>query len=239
MPALGRATQKVFGNATSINEIGIFGSLAAGSPTYIQSPLSAAKVEQMQSFGNFIQGWYAAVLGNNSPAIQDMNALFCIAFYQLSYLMEAGVPEWDSETTYFTYSIVRGGFSTNGGLFQSLVEDNLNHAVTDTTYWKRIDQSGPTTRQVNGPQTLFAADSGVIFEVDTTNVSNNSFTLPGTIPPGFNFTVKDVAGNFPTNPVTIVRSGSEKIENLAADFLCEAAYGVWEFYFDGTNLWLR
>ena len=49
------------------------------------------------------------------------------------------------------------------------------------------------------------------------------------------FTVKDVTGNFAVNAVTIHRFSNELIENLAADFVCEASYGSWSFACDGTN----
>ncbi len=239
MTALGRVTQKKFGSSAATNEAAIFGSLAAGTPTYVNTPFDAAAMVSIQSNANFLAGWYSAILGNNSPTIQDMNALFILAFYQLSYLLEAGVPEWIATTTYYTYSIVRGGSSTNGGLYQSITDSNLNNAVTDTTYWKRIDNTGITTKAVaNVVTVLTAADSDITFDV-TTTAGVASFTLPATIPAGFTFTVKDVTGNFATNPVTITRSGSETIEGYAGNFLCEAAYGTWEFYFDGTNIWLR
>jgi hypothetical protein len=232
MAALPRVTQKRFGSTPGVNQVSVFGSLAAGTPTYTTDPTA------IQSIGNFLVGWYGAVVGNNSPAIQDMNALFVLAFYQLAYLFENGIPAWDAGTTYYTYSIVRGGASTNGGLYQSTSDANVNHPVTNTDFWKRIDNSGTDVISiVSGARQLYPYDSGRIFEVDT-SIGTIALTLPTTIPSGFNFTVKDIAANLSNNPVSIVRSGSEKIEGLAADYVCAANYGSWNFEFDGTNVWM-
>lgn len=95
MAKITRATQKVFGENAGLNEIGVFGSLAAGSPAYATTPA------QVQSLSNYLQGWFGAVLGSNSPAIEDMNAVHFLFARQLAYLMQTGVPEYDAATTYY------------------------------------------------------------------------------------------------------------------------------------------
>lgn len=135
MSKLARVAQKFFGSTASTNQIAKFGSLAAGSPTRYSGP--TADPVAIQSLGNFLQGWFGAAVGSNSPAEEDMNALFYLAFYQLSYLFQEGVPEYDSTTTYWTNSLALSG----GVLYQSVADSNVGESVTNPTYWKIFAQA--------------------------------------------------------------------------------------------------
>ena len=133
MARLPRVTQKLFGSSAGFQQVGQFGSLAANSPTY------TTDAAQIQGLSNFLDGWFAAVLGNNSPAIQDMNGLFLVAFQQLAYLMQEGVAEWDTATTYYTGNIVSDGA---GQLYVSLQDSNISHTpISSPTYWRNYNQS--------------------------------------------------------------------------------------------------
>lgn len=52
---------------------------------------------------------------------------------------------------------------------------------------------------------------------------------------GRTITFIDSAGNLGTKKVTLVRAGSETINNVAADYVLDVKYGRWELYSDGTN----
>ncbi len=125
MAKIARKNQKQFGSTAGVNQIGIFGSFAAGSPAYTTDP------ETVQSLSNYLDGWFSGVLGDNSPAMEDMNALFFLAMYQLAYLFQAGVPEWNALTTYYIGSLV----NVAGVEYVSLTDANLNNATTDQTNW--------------------------------------------------------------------------------------------------------
>lgn len=127
MAKLTRFLQKQFASAAGLNQIGKFGSLAAGTPQY------TTDADEVQDLSNFLGGWYDAIVGNNAPAIQDMNGLFFLAFRQLAYLFQAGIAEYNSETTYYIGSVVS---TSSGTYYQSIADDNLNNAVTDTTKWR-------------------------------------------------------------------------------------------------------
>ena len=71
--------KKLFGDTAGATEIGKFGSLALGSPTTTLDPA------QMQSLAPWSGGWFAAVLGGNSPAIEDMNAFSYVMAYHGLY----------------------------------------------------------------------------------------------------------------------------------------------------------
>ena len=117
MAKLPRVTQRQFASTAGANEIAEFGSYAAASPAFTTDPAV------VQDLPNFLEGWFGAVVGGNSPTIEDMNALFFLAFYQLTYLFEEGVPEWIATTTYYTGSIVNVG----GVLYKSIIDNNLNN----------------------------------------------------------------------------------------------------------------
>lgn len=139
MARLARITQKLFGSSAGANQFSKFGSLAAGTPEFTTDP------SLMQSLTQFLTGWYGAVVGNKSPPIQDMNTLFYLAFYQLCYLLQAGVPEWDTGTEYFQGDVVNVG----GDLFASRTDNNLgNDPSTDVVNWRTSIPVAPEVRFV-------------------------------------------------------------------------------------------
>ena len=127
MAKITKKAQKTFGGGlTATNNIAQFGSLKAGSPAYSLDP------DTIQSLSAYDNGWAAAVVNNNAPALQDVNALDFLFSRQLSYLMQAGIAEWDAATTYYIGSVVNDGY---GNLYYSIADTNLNNAVTDATKW--------------------------------------------------------------------------------------------------------
>lgn len=130
MSKIARKLAKIFGETAGAQQIGQFGSFAAGSVAYSTDP------DVIQSLGNYSAGWFAAIVGSNSPAIQDVNALDYLWSYQLAYLMQAGIPEWDDDTTYYIGSIVAQ--VATGILYRSIQDANINNAVTDPTFWESV-----------------------------------------------------------------------------------------------------
>lgn len=125
---IARKFMKIFGSNAGPQQRGKFGSLAAGLPEFATDP------EDIQSLSNYEAGWYGAILGNNSPAIQDMNALQFLFAYQIAYGLQAGIPEWDDDTDYHIGDICRVGMT----LYSSVANDNLDNdpvADTDQDFW--------------------------------------------------------------------------------------------------------
>jgi len=135
MSKLTRVFQKQFGVNAGNSDVGVFGSLAAASPQYSKDP------ETIQSLNAFLTGWAAETIANNRPALEDFNAIDFLTFYQLCYLLQTGVAEWNAETTYYIGSIVNDG---TGVLYKSLANDNLNNAVTDATKWALVNPDSVT-----------------------------------------------------------------------------------------------
>lgn len=126
MAKLVRRLQKIFGGSlVASNNIAKFGSLRISSPAYSLDPLDIQTTE-------YLNGWAAALWDNKSPALQDMNALFYLITRQMAYQFQAGIPEYDATTTYYTGSIVNNGY---GVIYRSLADDNTGNALSDSTKW--------------------------------------------------------------------------------------------------------
>lgn len=232
---LSRFTQLIFGSGAGNSQIAEFGSLAAAAPqTYSGTTITPAIV---QTLSNYLQGWFGAVLGANSPAIEDMNAICYLYAYQLSYLMQQGVPEWDTATNYWIGSIAQDGL---GNLFVSLTgsgtSPNVGNALTSSANWKplvgqtNIISINPSTQS---PYAMAVGDNGKTFLVNSANAAMQFNLITPTL--NFKFKVKDVGGLMNTNNCTIHRNGGTgSIAGVAADYIAQANGGEWEFVSDGT-----
>jgi microcystin-dependent protein len=132
-----RATQTLFGGTGVTSDFGEFGSLAAGTPTTTKTP------SVIQSLAAWGLGWAAATIGVFVPAYQDMNAVHYLAFYQICYLLQMGVAEYDAGTTYYTNSVAQ----YNGQFYVSLVDNNAgNEPDISPSQW----QSGLPGAEITG-----------------------------------------------------------------------------------------
>jgi hypothetical protein len=131
------------------------------------------------------------------------------------------------------------------GKFGQLVflESNETIYIWKGTAWSSV----ATDADLGGFQPVFiddtdsplvadVGDKGNTYLVDTTNGAI-TFQLPAPIV-GMWFSFKDVGGSLSTNPVTLTRAASEKIEDLAANYALEANYGTWTVGTDGTDWFL-
>ena len=140
MSRIARVTQKQYGSNGPTGNFGQFGSLAANANVTSKDP---AVIQALQAWLN---GLFSAVVqvGNEPavPAIEDINSLFFVAFYQLAYLLQSGIPEWDGGTTYFKNNYCQ----VSGTLYLSLTDNNVNNnPTTDVVNW----QAGPNSN-ING-----------------------------------------------------------------------------------------
>lgn len=230
MAKLQRYHQKVFGSTAEAEQISKFGSLQNGTPaTYSGATVTPDLIQELD---NYLSGWFGAIMANNSPTVEDFNAICYLFTYQVAYLLEKGIPEWCKDTTYYIGSVVS---NSSGDLYRSIVDDNLNEDLTDLSKWKpyQIQVEVHTVDSGDTPYTLTSEDNKQIFLVDT-STSSIQFNLPAPSSE-FSFTIKDKSGNALTNNIVLNRNGAEKIEGLAADYNCEANYGKWTVMSDGTD----
>jgi hypothetical protein len=129
MPAITRKAQQIFGaSLTPSGNIAKWGSLAAGSPAYSDDP------DDIQTAA-WLSGLNNALIGNRSPALEDLNGLFFVLSRQIAYMLQSGIPEWNTATTYFTGQIVRG--IGTAVLYQSMTDSNAgNNPASDTNNWQ-------------------------------------------------------------------------------------------------------
>lgn len=127
MAKLTRKLMTLFGSEAEPDQIKKFGAFAAADATNTTDP------EVIQSLGEYLEGWFAAVVGENAPCMEDFNSICYLFAYQLVYLMQTGTPEWLTTQTYFIGTVVQDGL---GNPFVSLVDNNVGNALTDRTKWK-------------------------------------------------------------------------------------------------------
>lgn len=205
MSKLTRVVGKVFGSGAGVDQISVFGSLFAGSSAFTTDPATA------QSLSNFLTGWNAAAIGGNAPAIEDMNSVLFVLAYQIAYLLQAGVAEWNTATPYYIGSLVNDGF---GLTYKSLTDNNQGNALTDSTNWVKF--SGPANVATKTANYTLTTSDGIIF----CNDSGGSFsvTLPTAVgATGMVYTIKKANAGFSTN-VSLLTSLGEGLNGQASGF---------------------
>lgn len=127
MAKLTRKTQKLFGENSQADEMTSF-----GSPT-LNNPVFTRDLDLIQS-AEYMNGWFPTILdGAIRPYAEDMNGMFYLFSYQLKYILEQGIAEWDSGTTYYKNSLAKYGTET----YISLQDNNTNHnPLSSTGYWQ-------------------------------------------------------------------------------------------------------
>jgi hypothetical protein len=142
MAKITRSLQKVFADGVvAQNNIAQFGSLKADAVLFSKDPAV------IQFLAAFEQGWASAVVNNQAPTLQDMNALFFLITRQIAYLMQAGVAEYDTETVYYIGSVVSDGA---GALYRSLVDTNTDALSVLASWSPVIDPNGVYIRRPDG-----------------------------------------------------------------------------------------
>lgn len=223
MAKLTRYTQLVFGSTAGSNQMAEYGSFAAGTPlTYNGSTITPSIV---QALGNYLEGWFGAVLGQNSPAIEDMNALCFLFAYQLTYLMQEGIAEYDASTIYFINSVV----NYSGNVYVSLTNNNTGNTPPSIANWKLLS-SGVLTKTAN--YVALGTDDIIL-----ANAVGGSFSV--TLPAALGLLGKKLTINkvdTSANSVTILRSGSDLILGEVSQVYI-APYTSVTWVSDGVSNW--
>lgn len=155
MTKLNRLTAKIFGETASTTntpkEIGQFGSAKVG--TYN----ATGDVATIQSLPAWSNGWIDAVTPTDQfPPLPEMTGVHKVLSYQNAYLLQQGIPEWDSGTTYYT----NGFCSKNGDVYVSQSDNNLNNdPENDTVHWQIFQPTVPPDQTFSATSTN--AQSGV------------------------------------------------------------------------------
>lgn len=133
MAGLARVQQKVFGDTAASSQFGQIGSVQAGTP------VTTKDLATIQSLSQYLAGLFAITdTSTQAPYTQDFNSLFFMITTQLKYLFEKGIPEWETNTTYYQYiSIVQ----VNGVIYQfqnATPGSGVNPVGDSGTNWKSL-----------------------------------------------------------------------------------------------------
>lgn len=133
-----RVLQRRFGSSGTTGEFGEFGSLQTGSKITTKDPAA------IQSLSNFLVGWLAAVVTvGDQPqvvALEDLNGLFLVAFHQIGYILQQGMPEYDATTEYFQNSFCQ----VSGAIYKSLTDNNIGNTPSSSpSNWTPILSTTP------------------------------------------------------------------------------------------------
>jgi len=120
-----RKNLTLFGGSGATGNFGQFGSQAASAP------LTTKDIDTIQLLGAWANGWQDAVALGNAPYLQDMNSAMYVAFYELFYLFQEGIPEWNTNTTYWIGSYVKK--TGTNELYASLIDNNTANALPSAT----------------------------------------------------------------------------------------------------------
>lgn len=211
MAKISRFYQRLFGSTATSGQVRQFGSLAASAPLTTTDPAT------IQALSQWLDGWAAATLGLANPTREDTNAVDYIFARQLGYILQAGVPEWETNTIYYIGSIVNAA----GVLYVSLTDANTGNAVTSATNWKLLNSGAWVAKSAD--YTLTSLDGNV--EFDATAAARVA-TLPAAS-----------AAN-KLKKYTITKSDSSvnqvKITGGVVDYFCLAQYDSITVFSNGT-----
>lgn len=132
--SLTRQTQKVFGSNADANQIAAFGTMKTGTPVY-STNLSTLQTQE------YTKGWSEAILDDKAPYLEEMNAVQYGLSYQIAYLLQEGIGAYDANTNYSDTSIVKVFEDGKLYFYHSLIDNNIGHALSDDTYWEKINIS--------------------------------------------------------------------------------------------------
>lgn len=135
MAQLPRVTQKLF--ATSgVNQTAVFGTMKTGSPTY------STDIATLMSGVAWGEGWNSAVTAGYAPFMEEFNAIEKINTQQIAYLLQTGIPAWDSATDYYVGDIVKVVSNGDTLLFNAIASSTNKDPMNTNGYWKRLSLGG-------------------------------------------------------------------------------------------------
>lgn len=126
-------------------------------------------------------------------------------------------------------------------------DDTVLFKVTNTGACTLGPTSSAAVQTLNGGVTNTVRSTSTNLTIDTTTKDYNlmvdtsggavSLTLPAPVA-GRTFRLVDTTNSFITNNLTLVRNGSEKINNVAASKVLSTGGPIWTIVTDGTNWWI-
>lgn len=227
MAGIARTTQAIF-STTGLTPTAGFGAAANGTTTTEAGSSNTPANIQTGTSGAWAGGWNSATLGSSKfPAEEDLNAVLNVITSQLAYVLERGVPEYDTGTTYNSYDVVRNSGSYD--LFGSKTDANTGNALpaapASNSSWLYLGNLAAlaATNLFTGGTTTGSANAQVLASLSPAtgfSLSNNGATIAFTV--GYTNTgTTTLAITSPSIPATAVKkdSGAGLINLTAGDLV--------------------
>lgn len=136
MARIPRKLLKIFARDASNN--GVFGSAADNTK------ILSNDVETIQSKPAWLTGWIDAVIGTRKfPTLEEFQSCNYVNTSQIAYILQEGIPEWDSQTEYFQKSIVKK--SGTYEIYGSITDANIGNLLSDDTNWEFLQDLALST----------------------------------------------------------------------------------------------
>ena len=141
MANITRKHHKIFASSATNN--GQFGSAQLGTKINSNDP------DVIQALSAYDQGWNSATTGGTElPTLEEMQGLQYNNSYQIAYLLQKGIPEWNTSTDYYIGDIAREIAGTK--FYKSITDNNIGNALTDINNWEFLGNFGLATTTTQG-----------------------------------------------------------------------------------------
>lgn len=172
MAGLVRKTLIPFGQSGAVSNFGQFGSKTASAPLTSQDPAV------IQALSAWVQGWQNAIVNSDKAAyLEDMNGWCFVHSYEVAYIYQMGISEWDSATLYFTGSVVQT--AVNGQQFKSLQGGVPGIGAGQSGNVPPVSSSNAFWLWINPPQNLVGSETlNTLQKVTSTSPANG---VPGSV----------------------------------------------------------
>lgn len=177
MSRIVRAIQKIFGLGQP-TDISQFGSKSANA---YQQTTDVPTIQALPAWSN---GWRSGLISNsisgldNVAGLQDQNAVNYVTTFQLAYLLQEGIPEWEVNTAYFSSgpSVVKNPGTTQ---IYKCISDNTGQPLSNGTYWILLGDLSNLVNAESPPFNYFPDyTSGVTLDNNTIyHASQNGWVL--------------------------------------------------------------
>jgi len=131
-------------------------------------------------------------------------------------------------------SVLNSIYSVGGNLYWNNGSGVAVQVTSGTAVNNSVSGAFASSTPALFPYSIVSGDAQKVLLVDTTLA--RTMNLPAATTAIF-FAIKDASGLSGTNPITVVRSGSDTIDGVSGNRTLKSNYGWWFFISNGVNGW--